>query len=317
MKHILKSTILLLCTAVLAHLYACQRVYDDLSLCPQGVVLKFRGQTPCGDQLDLQSVPFKAMQLYVFKTGTNQPVKVVDVPLANFTHGSTYRLEGLEKEVYDFAFYLTESPETYADGEGKPWKLDADKVKQLQVKPELFYGYLKGVDLRKPINPRAPIDTVVANVLPMEHTMKFNVTPLKKQTDYLVSWTHSNYQLSLEKGILPIPEKTEWEVRSDDEGRIKIDFSVINPLTDANNIITITEKATGKVFLRKTLREYADILRQPYGLLFNPQCYRDINIWLLYSDPKDPTKEPDDESTYQTLSLTICLWNRIVKIVDF
>lgn len=317
MKHLIKSAFLLLCAAVLAQMYACTKVYDDLSSCPQGVVLKFRGQTPCGDQLDLQAVPFKAMQIFVFKAGSNTPIKIVDAQLSDFTHGYTYRLEGLDNEVYDLAFYLTETPEAYADGDGKSWKLNSDKIQNRQIKPELFYGYLKGVDLRQPIDPRAPIDTVVANVLPMEHTMKFNVTPLKKQTDYLVSWTHSDYRPSLEKGILPIPEMTEWEVTSDDEGRIKIDFSVINPLTDHNNIITITEKATGKVFLRKTLREYADILRQPYGLLFNPQCYRDINIWLLYSDPKNPDVEPDNEYTYQTVSLTICLWNRIYRIVDF
>lgn len=184
--------------AGVALLNACQVVYEELTYCPQNLVVNFSADeaSDCSDAegeryvYDLSTMKYLSVGLYDAKSG--RLVKKQNLQPNDILKQSLL-FKNLPEGDYVISAWTAEVsiPEIYNTDTGKsfPWKTDVEAVAQYdKVLPRIFHATARHTMVAKPDSGTVD-DQILLNFEPYTQNVEFKLLGLTYSKQYTLTWT--------------------------------------------------------------------------------------------------------------------------------
>lgn len=281
-------------------LSSCCKVYDDLSSCPQGLVLRLNSVTPCGAELCLKDMKNVEIQIYDQSKSLVATYHESDLKI---TERNEVKVPFHKAGTYTVAVWGIENMNDYARSNVASMAYKRSKDVQLGSLSKLYYGNAKDYKITDPALSGSQIDTLDVNILPYNYEIYFSLWGLQKNSEYSIEISDNHAAYDFFGRVKPTPIRYKRQAYENPDESYKARFETLRLIRNGATNIQLKDKE-GKVFFEASLEELLKTIERANRVSINLDCLHRLDISL----------RPTDD-TFTVFSVRINQWNAVFRRV--
>lgn len=235
---------------VAALLAACQAIYEDLTYCPQNLVVNFSADeaSECsraeGDRYSYDLSRMQQLSVGIYRKNDGKLLRVQNVSPTDLM-SQQILFDKLPEGEYVISAWTSEtsSPEIYNTDAGKsfPWKPDVESVAQYdRVLPRIFHATAEYSLVAKPDSGTVD-EHVRLNFEPYSQQFNFRLRGLEAKKTYTLKWMHTKPERGDSFGReLLRPTTYIRTFTTDAKGQANVNLSMLKSPSENDGLLTFT-----------------------------------------------------------------------------